>query len=101
MFEFDISKSGALSALPYVAIAIMMQISGQLADRIIMRGWLTVTQTRKTFMLFGFLSQAGFMMGAAFWGAAAGTVFCLVMAVGLGSFAIATIRYPTLFLSEL
>lgn len=91
VFQFDISKSGLVSALPYVSISLMMHVCGQLADRIIAKKWLTLTKTRKTFMCIGFFSQTGFMLGAAFWGQAAGTVFCLAMAVGLGAFAIATV----------
>ncbi|XP_066250757.1 vesicular glutamate transporter 1-like [Euwallacea similis] len=101
VFQFNISKSGIVSALPYIAIAIMMQISGQIADRVIMKNWLTVTNTRKAFMSIGFLSQTCFMLGAAFWGNAVSTIFCLVMAVGLGSFAIATISVNALDIAPL
>lgn len=96
VFQFDISQSGILSALPYICIAIMMQFSGQLIDMFLRKKWLTLTQTRKAFMITGFLSQSCFMMGAAFWGNAGGTVFSLVMAVGLGSLAIGTITINSL-----
>ncbi|KAH1002269.1 hypothetical protein HUJ04_008368 [Dendroctonus ponderosae] len=101
VFQFDISKSGLASALPYISISIMMHVCGQLADRIIAKKWLTLTKTRKTFMCIGFFSQTGFMLGAAFWGQAAGTVFCLAMAVGLGAFAIATVGVNALDIAPL
>lgn len=96
VFNFDISKSGILSALPYIFIAIMMQVTGQLADRVVQKKLLSITWARKTFMAIGFLSQTCFMLGAAFWGEASGTVFCLVFAVGMGSFAIAIISVNAL-----
>ncbi|XP_050295381.1 sialin-like isoform X2 [Anthonomus grandis grandis] len=99
IFAFDISKSGVLSAIPYVALALMMQLSGVLLDKI--TRWLSTTNARKLFVLIGFLAQTGFMLGAAFGNAVALTVFCLTMAVGLGSMSIAVMTVNSLDIAPL
>ncbi|KAL1517434.1 hypothetical protein ABEB36_001199 [Hypothenemus hampei] len=91
VFQFEVSKSGLYSALPYVAVAIFMPISGQLIDKVVSKEWLSLITARKSFVSIGFLSQMGFMLGAAFWDSTAGTVFCLTMAVGLGAFALGSL----------
>ncbi|KAF7267420.1 hypothetical protein GWI33_019354 [Rhynchophorus ferrugineus] len=85
--DYDLKKSGFLSGLPYLVMAIMMQFSGQWADWFRVKGILTTTQVRKIFNCSGFIAQTVFMMGAAFWSDKIGTVFCLTLAVGLGAFA--------------
>ncbi|CAG9766311.1 unnamed protein product [Ceutorhynchus assimilis] len=91
VFKFDITTSGVLSALPYMFIAIMTQVSGQFSDLMIRKKWWSVTQTRKIFSGVGVLVQAAFMMGAAYWRNTAGNEFCLVMAVGFGALSITTV----------
>ncbi|XP_050307576.1 sialin-like [Anthonomus grandis grandis] len=85
--DYDLGKSGFLSGLPYLVMAIMMQWAGQWADWFRVKGILTTTQVRKIFNCTGFVTQTIFMMGAAFWSDRIGTVFCLSLAVGLGAFA--------------
>ncbi|XP_060516790.1 sialin-like isoform X1 [Cylas formicarius] len=85
--NYDLGKSGFLSGLPYLVMAIMMQFSGQWADWFRTKGILTTTQVRVIFNCSGFVAQTIFMMGAAFWSDKVGTVFCLTLAVGLGAFA--------------
>lgn len=77
-----------MSALPYLAMAIIMQLAGQLADRLLIKKVLTTTQVRKLLTCVGFMSQAIFILGAGFWLTTAGTTFCLVMVVGLGGFSL-------------
>ncbi|KAF7264750.1 hypothetical protein GWI33_022482 [Rhynchophorus ferrugineus] len=92
VYNFNLGKSGFLSALPYLAMAVMIQFSGQWADWCVVKGYLTTTQVRKIFNCSGFLSQTVFMLIAAFWSDSTGSVFCLTMAVGLGAFAWAGFR---------
>ena len=40
-------QNGLLSALPYIGFWLTIVLSGQLADIVRARGWLTTTQTRK------------------------------------------------------
>ncbi|KAG8227727.1 hypothetical protein J437_LFUL008009 [Ladona fulva] len=94
---FDLKKAGFFSALPYLAMAIILQISGQLADY--MRSLsvesggtktsriFTTTYVRKIFNCSAFLCQTIFMLSAAHIGTAMGAVACLTLAVGLGGFA--------------
>ncbi|CAG9770536.1 unnamed protein product [Ceutorhynchus assimilis] len=87
MYNYDLGKSGFLSALPYLVMSILMQISGQFADMLLSRKILSTTTVRKVFNCSAFLSQTVFMMTAAFWSDRIGSVLCLTMAVGLGAFA--------------
>ncbi|KAL1494699.1 hypothetical protein ABEB36_010257 [Hypothenemus hampei] len=85
--SYDLGKSGFLSGLPYLVMAIMMQFAGQWADWFRVRGILTTGQVRKIFNCSGFIAQTVFMIAAAFWSDRIGTVFSLTLAVGLGAFA--------------
>ncbi|GLH08998.1 Uncharacterized protein GBIM_14150 [Gryllus bimaculatus] len=84
---FDLEQAGFLSALPYLIVAITMQISGQIADWILIKNILTTTQVRKLFCCFAFISQSFFMLLTAFVTSPASAVACLSFAVGMGSFA--------------
>ncbi|XP_046392973.1 sialin-like [Ischnura elegans] len=94
---FDLGKAGFLSALPYLAMAIVLQISGQLADYMrslhVSAGGkfesviFSTTGVRKVFNCTAFLCQTVFMLLAAHIPSAAGAVTCLTLAVGLGGFA--------------
>lgn len=87
---------GILSALPYMLLVVMMMVIGQIFDRIIARNWFPITVLRKLGMCGSFLLEGSFMLGAALWQNIFGNVFCLVMAVGLGSISKATIAYVIL-----
>ncbi|XP_060517094.1 uncharacterized protein LOC132696344 [Cylas formicarius] len=87
IYDYDLGKSGFLSALPYLVMAILIQFSGQWADWFLVKGILTTTQVRKIFNCTGFLAQTVFMLITAFWSDRIGSVFCLTMAVGIGAFA--------------
>ncbi|KAG5898933.1 hypothetical protein JTB14_007968 [Gonioctena quinquepunctata] len=82
-----LNAAGFLSALPYLAMAIMTQFSGHFADWFLVKGILNTTQVRRIFNCSGFISQTIFMITAAYWLHPVGTTFCLSMAVGLGAFA--------------
>lgn len=76
-----------MSAVPYLAMAIMVQFSGQIADWFLVKNVLTVTQVRKYFNCTAFVAQTVFMLGAAFLLSPVGSMVCLTFAVGLGAFA--------------
>lgn len=84
---FELEKAGFMSALPYLAMAIFIQFSGQLADRLQEKKILTTTQVRKLFNCGAFIAQTIFMIGTAYWLTPFGSMVCLTMAVGLGAFA--------------
>ncbi|GJQ86527.1 hypothetical protein Trydic_g10427 [Trypoxylus dichotomus] len=87
MLNFDLGQTGIMSAIPYLAMAIMMQFSGHSADWFRERGILTTTQVRKIYNCSAFVAQTVFLLGTGFAGSAVGSTICLTLAVGLGAFA--------------
>lgn len=84
---FQLEKAGFLSAAPYLAMGILLGISGYFADICQVKGYLTTTQVRRYFNCGGFLAQTIFMMAAAYLLDPTGSIICIVIAVGLGAFA--------------
>ncbi|XP_072157393.1 sialin isoform X1 [Bemisia tabaci] len=85
--NFKLSGSGFISALPYLVISIVIQVSGYLADWL-RSTHLTTTQTRKLYTCTGFISQTIFMFAASHLTHPAAVILCLVMACGLGALAL-------------
>lgn len=88
VLKFDIQKAGFLSAVPYLVMGFAMQISGQVADYLIVKKYMTITQVRKLYCSGAFLLQCIFMLSATFIQNPAGAVTCLTFAVGFGAFAL-------------
>lgn len=86
-----------MSAIPYLAMAIMIQFCGHFADWFQVKGYLTTTQVRKSFNCSAFVAQTVFMLGAAYLLTPVGSMVCLTMAVGLGAFAWCGFRYESTF----
>lgn len=84
---FQLEKAGFLSAAPYLAMGILLSISGYFADMCQVRGYLTTTQVRRYFNCGGFLAQTVFMMAAAYILDPTLSIVCIITAVGLGAFA--------------
>lgn len=87
MLSYDLGQTGIMSAIPYLAMAIMLQFSGHFADWFRERGILTTTQVRRIFNCTAFIAQTVFMLATGFAGTAVGATVCLTLAVGLGAFA--------------
>ncbi|KAG1655419.1 Vesicular glutamate transporter 3 [Nymphon striatum] len=87
VLHFNLGKTGFLSALPYMVMAIVVQFGGQLADFTRQRAYLTTTQVRKLFNCLGFMGQMIFMIAAAFTRDSTSAVVFLTLAVGIGGFA--------------
>jgi len=85
--EYDLNKTGFLSAAPYLAMGILLFVAGYMADIFQVKGWLTTTQVRKYFNCGAFLFQTVFMMLAALLLHRVWSVICIVIAVGLGAYA--------------
>ncbi|XP_055373407.1 sialin-like [Condylostylus longicornis] len=85
--NFNLDKTGFLSAVPYLTMGILLGISGYLADWTQIKGYLTTTQVRKYFNCGAFLAQTVFMTLAAYLLDPVWTVLCITIAVGLGAFA--------------
>lgn len=87
VFHFETSQTGWLSAVPYLAMAIVLQVAGHMADWFLRRGVMSRTNIRKLFNCGAFLSQTIFMVAAAYSSSVVGCVVFLTIAVGLGGFA--------------
>uniref|UniRef100_A0A0A9W2P4 Sialin n=1 Tax=Lygus hesperus TaxID=30085 RepID=A0A0A9W2P4_LYGHE len=83
VFSYNFLRAGLLAALPYLAMAIIVQTSGFLAD------WcrcthFTTMQVRKLFTCTGFTTRALFLVAAANARTPTAIVTCLTIAVGMG-----------------
>ncbi|CAH1100743.1 unnamed protein product [Psylliodes chrysocephalus] len=85
--NFDLNAAGAMSALPYIAVTIVLQSSGHLSDYLSSKKTFTITQLRKIFVGVGFMGQCLFLIISVHWLSKFGTIFCLIVAVGFGGFA--------------
>lgn len=65
---FDIKKNGLISALPYVAMWIIMGISGWVADKLIRKNIFTTTTVRKLANSLGFIIPGICLIGVGFVG---------------------------------
>jgi len=84
---FRIDKTGFLSAIPYLAMSIVVLTSGQLADLLRSKWQISTTHVRKAFTCGAFLAQTIFMLSSAYTQSVAAAVICLTIAVGFGGFA--------------
>lgn len=80
------SQAGLLSALPYMLMAVVVQIAGVMADYF-RAHYFSTTVVRKLFTCGAFICQTIFMICAAYVGSPGWAIACLTMAVGLGGFA--------------
>ncbi|XP_049865733.1 vesicular glutamate transporter 1-like isoform X1 [Pectinophora gossypiella] len=87
IFHFETSQTGFLSAVPYLAMAIVLQVAGHAADLLLRKRLLSTTSIRKLFNCGAFLAQTIFMVCAAYATSVVGCVVFLTIAVGLGGFA--------------
>jgi len=68
VLQFDMTQNGILSALPYIAMWLLMIGSGQLADRLRASNRVQTTTIRKLFCAAGLLIPAVFLMAVGFLG---------------------------------
>ncbi|XP_050679814.1 vesicular glutamate transporter 1 isoform X2 [Leptidea sinapis] len=87
VFKFETSQTGWLSAVPYLAMAMVLQVSGHLADWLMVLGVTSRTNVRKWFTCGAFIAQTIFIAAAGYASTVSACVVCLTIAVGLGGFA--------------
>ncbi|XP_046751152.1 putative inorganic phosphate cotransporter [Diprion similis] len=68
VLKFSISSNGFLTALPYVAMWILSNLSSVLADWLIKRGKMSTTNVRKAFTTAGSVGPAIFLVAASYAG---------------------------------
>eukprot|EP00884_Botryococcus_braunii_P011165 jgi/Botrbrau1/20049/Bobra.200_1s0054.1 len=81
----DIVKSGFLSVLPWLTMAVSANIGGYIADAMVTRGW-SVTFVRKIMQTIGFLGPAFFLTQLGNVHTATGAVLCMMCSQGLDAF---------------
>lgn len=87
VMNFDLSKSGILSALPYLTMTLMSLFAGWMADNILVRQLLPVTKLRKYYISITMLCQAALIIGAAYVVNPAGNTVCITAGIGIGALA--------------
>ena len=87
VLDFDLAKSGIVSAIPYMAMAFMLQVAGFLADWVQNKGYLTTRQTRRYFNCLAFVAQTVCMLLAAYFLHPVTSVAFITIGVALASFA--------------
>jgi MFS transporter, ACS family, solute carrier family 17 (sodium-dependent inorganic phosphate cotransporter), other len=88
ILEFDLQNTGFVSSIPFLALSILLFISGYFADRLLIKNWLSITQVRKYFTNISFLAQMIFLMLGAYFQNTTTVIICITLSVGLGSFSI-------------
>ncbi|KZS04048.1 putative Vesicular glutamate transporter 2 [Daphnia magna] len=84
--DLKLDKTGFLAAIPYLAMAMVVQCGGQLADWVRSR-WRVETKVRKIFTCGAFVAQTIFMLATAYTHAVTLAIICLTVGVGFGGFA--------------
>ncbi|XP_034941091.1 vesicular glutamate transporter 2.2-like [Chelonus insularis] len=87
VLNFNLDKSGYLSAIPYLILAFVLPVSGFLGDYVISKNFLSTTNVRKVTTCASFLIQTVFITMTAFTESATVAVVGLCLAIGLGGFA--------------
>ncbi|XP_074644337.1 vesicular glutamate transporter 2-like [Tubulanus polymorphus] len=90
MYQFRIEKTGWLSAFPYIVLFITGILSGQVADVLISREYLSRTKTRKLFCTLCCVGMNTFLIGSTYAQSYATAMILLNV-----SFAFLGMSYPT------
>ena len=88
ILDFDLQKSGFISAIPYLVLSLLLFVSGYLADWLQMKNVLSTTQVRKYFNNLSFFSEMIFLLLAAYFTNTTLIIVCITLSVGLGAFSI-------------
>jgi len=82
-----LDKTGFLAAIPYLAMSIIVQCGGQLADLLRTKWNVETTKVRKIFTCGAFIAQTIFMLATAYTHSITAAIICITIAVGAGGFA--------------
>ncbi|VVC37041.1 Major facilitator superfamily,Major facilitator superfamily domain [Cinara cedri] len=89
VLKFDIGKGSFLSALPYAVMAVCLQFTGFFVDWLRKTNIFTTTQIRKIFTCGALLLQFVWMVSTGNCKTELGSVICLTLTMGFGSFSMA------------
>jgi len=85
--NLKLDKTGFLAAIPYLAMSIIVQCGGQLADLLRTKWNVETTKVRKIFTCGAFIAQTIFMLATAYTHSITAAIICITIAVGAGGFA--------------
>uniref|UniRef100_A0A8C6UWA9 Solute carrier family 17 member 6a n=1 Tax=Neogobius melanostomus TaxID=47308 RepID=A0A8C6UWA9_9GOBI len=88
VFGFEISKVGAVSALPHLVMTIVVPLGGQLADYLRAHNIMSTTNVRKIMNCGGFGMEATLLLVVGYSHSKGVAISFLVLAVGFSGFAI-------------
>lgn len=88
ILNFDLQNTGFISAIPFLALSLLLFVSGFLADWFQMKNFLSTTQVRKYFNNLSFFAQMIFLLLAAYFTNTTVIIVCITFSVGLGAFSI-------------
>ncbi|CAG9860033.1 unnamed protein product [Phyllotreta striolata] len=94
--NFDLNESGVLSALPYVAMAVLMLLGGQISDWFIRKKFITVTNVRKAVTVIGFIGGSVSLFSSAEWLSPTLTPIFVVLGATFRGFALSGTSVNTL-----
>ncbi|XP_047130506.1 vesicular glutamate transporter 3 isoform X1 [Hydra vulgaris] len=84
IMKFSLQEAGVISALPYLAMVIVVQCGGRFGDFLRRRNILGTTAVRRIFNSIGFFSQAIFLIVVGYTTNKQLAIIGLTLAVGLG-----------------
>ncbi|XP_058461728.1 sialin-like [Malaya genurostris] len=85
--HFEVTTTGFIAALPYMAMGLSLSVAGYSADWFQIKGILTTTQVRRNFNCVAFLAQTVFMILGVLILKPIPTIGCITVAVAMGAFA--------------
>jgi ACS family sodium-dependent inorganic phosphate cotransporter len=94
--NFDLEKSGFVSAIPYLVLTLLLLPSGYLADWFQIKNLLSRTQVRKFFNNTSFFGQMVFLLLAGYFTNSVQIVICITISIGLGAFSMSGFLANTL-----
>ncbi len=83
IMDFKIDKAGAVSAMPYLLMALVLYFTGYLSDLMTKQN-MTFSFIRKLFCCSGFVAQSFFMLIIILSTNTTEIIICLMFAVGFG-----------------
>lgn len=100
VMHFSIADNGILSAMPYLVMWVTSLILGYIADKILEKNWMTITNLRKVLATFGAVGPAIGCLLASYAGCDK-TAVATLFAIGMGfmGFCYASLRVNSLDLS--
>jgi ACS family sodium-dependent inorganic phosphate cotransporter len=94
--HFDLTKSGYISAVPYIVLTILLIPSGILADWFQIKNLLSTSQVRKFFNNVSFFGQMIFLLLAGYFTDSTVIIICITISIGLGAFSMSGFLVNTL-----